>query len=215
MPNTDLEIKNIQFKRGKKAVLETKLVPELLGVPKDGEPIYETDTRKLKIGNGVTAYVDLPYFGGNNSNNADLDLPTFIIQDPLTNQILFYDAGQQAWINKDVADSIKSIKGYDTADQGSMLVKDQAEGLAWAKPVTDKELQQAVAAATAAKDEAGQYSKTAGDAAIDAEDYAEIARSLNIQTQTYVTEKFWWGSIEAYNALESITPGTFYFIKNS
>ena len=48
-----------------------------------------------------------------------------------------------------------------------------------------------------------------------AEDYAEIARSLNLQTQTYVTEKFWWGSIEAYNALESITPGTFYFIKNS
>ena len=50
MPNIDLEIKNIQFKRGKKAVLEAKLVEGVLGVPTSGEPIYETDTKKLKIG---------------------------------------------------------------------------------------------------------------------------------------------------------------------
>jgi hypothetical protein len=89
MPNIDVEIKNIQFKRGKKAILEEKLVADNLGVPANGEPIYETDSGKLKIGNGLTAYIDLPYFGGN-------DLPKFIIQDPLSNQILFYDTVLQA-----------------------------------------------------------------------------------------------------------------------
>jgi hypothetical protein len=93
MPNTELEIKDIQFKRGKKAVLEAKLVEDNLGVPKSGEPIYETDTRNLKIGDGKTAYIDLPYFGG---SGPDLNIPNFIIKDPLSNQILFYDAEQQA-----------------------------------------------------------------------------------------------------------------------
>ena len=63
MSNIDLEIKDIQFKRGTKAALEAKLVEENLGVPKAGEPIYETDTGKIKIGDGKTSYAELSYFG--------------------------------------------------------------------------------------------------------------------------------------------------------
>lgn len=224
MPNTDLEIKNIQFKRGKKAILEAKLVPELLGVPNDGEPIYETDTRKLKIGDGITAYRELPYFGG---NAADLDLPTFIIQDPLTNQILLYDAEQQAWINKDLADSESiiylaerglTIKGYDTAEQGHMLVKDQTQGLAWVKPLSTTQLNSAVASAELHATAAGNYEQQAGAAAVRAETAELNAGKINQQTMTWVNEKFWWGTAEEYNneiSENGLNPGTFYFIKDN
>lgn len=33
-----------------------------------GEPAYETDTRKLKFGNGVTNYNSLPYFNEGDKN---------------------------------------------------------------------------------------------------------------------------------------------------
>lgn len=41
-------------------------------VPKAGEPIYENDTRKLKIGDGVTPLSDLKYFGGDSAKNFDV-----------------------------------------------------------------------------------------------------------------------------------------------
>lgn len=31
---------------------------------RDGEPVYERDTRKLKIGDGFTPYTQLPYISG-------------------------------------------------------------------------------------------------------------------------------------------------------
>ena len=221
MPNTDLEIKNIQFKRGKKAILEAKLVSELLGVPNDGEPIYESDTRKLKIGDGVTAYRDLPYFGGEGS---DVAIPNFIIQDPLDNQILLYDATQQAWLNKSLADSESiiylaerglTIKGYNTAEQGYMLVKDQTQGLAWVKPLDNEQLNAMVSAATTAKTEAQGFATAAGNSAVEASQAAGNANRINQQTMAWVNEKFWWGTIEEYNAHiqeHGVNPGTFYFV---
>lgn len=221
MPNIDLEIKNIQFKRGKKAVLEAKLVEGVLGVPTSGEPIYETDTKKLKIGDGSTSYRDLSYFG---DNAAGLDLPTFIIQDPLTNQILLYDAEQQAWINKDLADAESiiylaerglTIKGYDTAEQGYMLVKDQVQGLAWVKPIDTTQLNESVAAAEAAKTEANRLATAAGTSAANALQSEGNADRINKQTMQWVNDKFWWGSVEEYNTHiqeNGLNPGTFYFI---
>lgn len=41
-------------------------------VPKAGEPVYENDTRKLKIGDGVTPLSDLKYFGGDSAKNFDV-----------------------------------------------------------------------------------------------------------------------------------------------
>ena len=222
MLNTDLEIKNIQFKRGKKAVLEEKLVAGKLGVPKSGEPIYETDTRKLKIGDGVTSYKDLPYFGGNGS---DVDIPNFIIQDPLdNNQILLYDETLQAWVNKDLADDESivylterglTIKGYDEAEQGYMLVKDSEKGLTWVEPVDITQLNNAVAAAETAKTDAKSYAQTAGNSAAQASQAAGNAEAINKTTMRWVNEKFWWGSLEEYNteiAENGLNPGTFYFV---
>lgn len=41
-------------------------------IPKAGEPVYENDTRKLKIGDGVTPLSDLKYFGGDSAKNFDV-----------------------------------------------------------------------------------------------------------------------------------------------
>nr|DAL96004.1 MAG TPA: hyaluronidase [Caudoviricetes sp.] len=50
----------------------------VLGV---GEPAYETDTKKLKIGDGTTAYTQLDYFtsGGGGSTNISATLPLKIV----------------------------------------------------------------------------------------------------------------------------------------
>lgn len=38
---------------------------------RDGEPVFERDTHKLKIGDGFTSYRDLPYLGGTVSGGTD------------------------------------------------------------------------------------------------------------------------------------------------
>ena len=55
-------ITSIQFKRGNKSALERVLVGE--NKPLKGEPIWEIDTNKLKIGDGLNNYLDLPYLTG-------------------------------------------------------------------------------------------------------------------------------------------------------
>lgn len=221
MAQENLKLKTIQFKRGIKSILEAKLVATELGVPAAGEPIFETDTQKLKIGDGITPYADLPYIQGEeNSSN----LSNFIIQDPLSNQILIYDDINQAWVNKDLADKESiiylaerglTIKGYDEASQGYMLVKDQTQGLAWIKPLDSTQLNESVTAATEAMNQASAYSVQAGNAAVKAETAEGNANRINQQTMTWVNEKFWWGSLEEYNqhiSENGLNPGTFYFI---
>lgn len=44
------------FKKGTKAELEASS-----SIPRAGEPIFETDTGRLKVGDGVSAYASLPY----------------------------------------------------------------------------------------------------------------------------------------------------------
>lgn len=66
----DNTIKSIQFKRGTKLALETVL--KGINKPLLGEPIWESDTNKLKLGNGKDDYVDLPYISG--SDIGDLGL---------------------------------------------------------------------------------------------------------------------------------------------
>lgn len=221
MTKEELRIKTIQFKRGLKASLEAKLTVDGLGVPLAGEPIFEIDTGKLKIGDGKTAYIDLPYLQGSSVDN---ELPNFIIQDPLSNQILLYDEETQSWVNKNLADKESiiylaerglTIKGYDEASQGYMLVKDQTQGLAWVKPLDSTQLNESVTAATEAMNQASTYSVQAGNAAVKAETAEGNANRINQQTMTWVNEKFWWGSLEEYNqhiSENGLNPGTFYFI---
>ena len=220
----DLKIKTIQFKRGIKSILEAKLIDTDLGVPAAGEPIFETDTGKLKIGDGVTSYKDLPYFGG---STEAAELPNFIIQDPLSNQVLLYDEATQSWVNKNLADRESiiylaerglTIKGYDKAEQGYMLVKDQEDGLAWVKPLSTDQLNSAVASAESHMTKAGEYSTQAGNSAIRAETAEGNAKTINNQTMSWVNKKFWWGTADEYNAEiaeNGLNPETFYFIKSN
>lgn len=64
----------------------------------DGEPGYETDTNKLKIGNGSTAWVTLPYTGG---VGALASLSDVLTASKVDGSVLVYNQGQ----DKFVADS--------------------------------------------------------------------------------------------------------------
>ena len=55
-----MRIEVIQLKRGEKKALEAVLRGERK--PADGEPIFETDTGKLKFGDGQRDYIKLEYF---------------------------------------------------------------------------------------------------------------------------------------------------------
>ena len=66
-------IQKIQLKRGTKNVLE--LVLKNSNRPASGEPIYELDSGKLKIGDGIHDYADLAYFGKLVYNNI-FEFPT-------------------------------------------------------------------------------------------------------------------------------------------
>ena len=54
-----ITISTIQFKRGKKEALERALVGK--NILLSGEPVFEIDTNKFKIGDGKSEYKDLPY----------------------------------------------------------------------------------------------------------------------------------------------------------
>ena len=214
-------IKNIQFKRGLKAILEARLVENDLGVPKIAEPIYESDTGKLKIGDGEHSYKDLPYISGEDAR--------FIIQDPLEGQVLLYDETIQAWVNKNLADKESiiylaerglTLQGFDTATHGQMLVKDiRPDGttsLVWTDPVS---LDQANTAAAFAEEKANAAANSAQDAS-NASAKAQVAevnaKNINKQTMEWVNGKFWWGTLEEYNeeiAKNGLNPGTFYFVR--
>lgn len=219
--SNDIKIRTVQFKRGLKAILEARLIPEDLGVPMVAEPIFETDTGKLKIGDGVTSYIDLPYIAGGESGSDS----RFAISDPLSNQILLYDADLKVWVNKDLADKESiiylaerglTIKGYEDAVHGDMLVKDDTLGLTWVKPLSTSELNQATSQAQASMEQAGNYAVQAGNSAVAASTSEGNANRINQQTMQWVNDKFWWGTLEEYNAEiaeNGVNPGTFYFVR--
>ena len=91
-------IQQIQFKRGRKAVLEAVLTKEKKSVLLLGEPAYETDTGRLKIGDGISDYKYLAYVSGG-SSGTEID-SRFEITDPVNNQILVYDQIKKKWVNK-------------------------------------------------------------------------------------------------------------------
>lgn len=152
----------------------------------------------------------------------DLDLPeSFLLQDPTGDQIIIYDAELEKWVNKDLADKESiiylaerglTIKGYESANQGDMLVKDAELGLTWVKPLTPTDLQNYVAAAYESAQQAGTYANSAATSAIKADNAVTQAQYINDATMAHVNNKFWWGTIEEYNALEHINAGTFHFI---
>lgn len=79
-----------------------------------GEPGFEVDTYKLKIGDGATAWNDLAYFGGDFTVSLD------------NKSITFNDAGQIA------------LYGLDTAEVGQVPSKGEDGFLRWVEPSGDE-----------------------------------------------------------------------------
>lgn len=189
----------IQFRRGD-AAQWTEINPIL----RPGEPGYELDEGGLKIGDGITPWNELEYEGGKGDS-----IPV-LIEDPTNGQVLLFNAESGKWENYDLADENSiiylgdkglSLKGYEEANQGQMLVKDEQLGLAWVNPVSDASLQEAVQAAN----DAATRSSTS---AIQAGNFAGQAA----QSAAAVERKFWYGTMEEYNNLETIYPSTIYVI---
>lgn len=169
-----------QFKRGTANEWKT-LNPILL----EGEPGFELNTGKLKIGDGHTAWNDLNY--QNETYQLSVD-------------------GESLVLN---SEEKISLKGYKEAKQGQMLVKDNENGLAWVDPLKETTLNTMVASAEKAAQTANNYATTAGNSAIDADKSARnAARALEIIQH----DIFWFGSIDEYNALETITEDKIYVI---
>ena len=155
-------------------------------------------------------------------SDAQTGLPdVFMLQDPAGDQVIIYDAELKKWVNKDLADKESviylaerglTIKGYEDATQGQMLVKDAENGLVWTTPITAADLQPYIANAYESAQQAGQSAAEAGNEAIRAEAAADKAQFINDTMISYVENKFWWGTIEEYNALDHINAGTFHFI---
>lgn len=94
-----------------------------------GEPAYETDTKKLKIGDGTTAYNSLDYFtsGGGSSTNITADLPLKIVDgvislevDDQTIQIV--DGKLHANLDK-LGNEVNDLSGRVTAAEAGILRK--------------------------------------------------------------------------------------------
>lgn len=93
-----------KFKRGQSDSW-TRVNPILA----EGEPGYELDTGKLKIGDGKTAWRDLTYFGGDSSLSLDGKSLTLI--------------GSEA-----------QLAGFNSAVSGSIPSKGENGNLEWINP---------------------------------------------------------------------------------
>lgn len=94
-----------------------------------------------------------------------------------------------------------SINNYSDALQGQMPTKDETEGIVWVNPVDDSELQQAV-------QDSKEYANQASNAAIISGNYAADA----LIAKEVVENKFWYGTMEEYNNLETVSRSTIYII---
>lgn len=84
-----------------------------------GEPGFEKDTNKLKIGDGTSAWNDLPYLGWDATISADGESITYNVE---SNSVQLY--------------------GYDNAQVGQIPVKGE-ENLEWIdqnESITDEEI---------------------------------------------------------------------------
>jgi hypothetical protein len=94
-----------------------------------GEIGFETNTNKLKIGNGSTAWTSLAYASGADVDWANItgkpstftpsahthamaDLTAFTITDPVNGQTLVYDSGTSKWINSAAAAGGETISSF-------------------------------------------------------------------------------------------------------
>lgn len=115
---------NIQLRRGAAAIW-TANNPILLS----GEVGIETDTNKLKIGNGTDAWNDLDYFVGGGSVSLELDQLTDVnITGVADGDALVYDAGTSTWVPGESASSVFVSDTAPTSPSGGDLWFDSTNG---------------------------------------------------------------------------------------
>lgn len=98
----------------------------VLGV---GEPAYETDTKKLKIGDGTTAYNSLDYFssGGGGTTNITATLPLKIVDGVISLEvdgqtIQIVDGKLHANLDE-LGNEVNDLSGRVTAAEADILIK--------------------------------------------------------------------------------------------
>lgn len=94
---------------------------ELNPVLREGEPGFELDTGKLKIGNGTTPWKELNYIN-NNLISIDVDNKSIIVD----------GIGQI------------SLKGFEEAQTGQSIRKNDEGVLEWYTPISEEELDQLI-----------------------------------------------------------------------
>ena len=96
----------------------------------NGEPAYETDTKKLKIGDGTTAYTQLEYFtaGGGGSTNITATLPLKIVDGVISLEvdgqtIQIVDGKLHANLDE-LGNEVNDLSGRVTAAEADILTKE-------------------------------------------------------------------------------------------
>ena len=209
------KIEILQLKRGTKAALTANL--KGVNKPRDGEPIWEEDTGKLKFGDGLHDYGDLAYF-----NTTD-----FVIEGALDGQTLIYNGQTGRWESKKFVDgrSIEfdenglRIAGFtgDQSQQGLFpLVNDG--NISWQQAVTPDTLAAAVDQARVYAYTSSQNATTASASAQNASTAAAQAEQFRDATAALLENKFWFGTKAEYEstvvAQGKLREGTIYFIRD-
>ena len=208
-----MRIEVIQLKRGNKTTLEAVLCGERK--PADGEPIFESDTGKLKFGDGQHDYVELGYFGADNIE----------ITGSLDGQILIYNKSLDKWEPKNLADnqSIEystdglQIAGFGPDKQGTGPIVNDGR-IIWKQAITDETLDAKVNLAKEAADHAGQSAANALRDAGLAQQAAGQAEQFRDLTAQLLNDKFWFGTRAEYETevigQHQLKEGTIYFIRD-
>ena len=208
-----IRIDVVQLKRGYK----DNLIRVLQGAlkPKDGEPIFEIDTGKLKFGDGIHDYIDLEYF-----KTGDVE-----VANALDGQILVYNATEDKWEPKNFVDGVTieygqsglQIAGYtgEIDQQGAAPVSNNG-GITWQQLLTDTQLETKLAEADELVRQAGQYKAQAIAAAQDASMARQQTEQIRDLFMDTLNKKFWYGTqaqyMEEVIAQDNLTEGTIYFI---
>ena len=208
-----MRIEVIQLKRGEKKALEAVLRGERK--PADGEPIFETDTGKLKFGDGQQDYIDLEYF-----RTGDVE-----IAGSLDGQILIYNESLDKWEPKAFTDD-KSIEysddglqivGFSPDKQGAGPIVNDGR-ITWKQAITDETLDAKVKLAEDAAARAGQFEYNAIQAAGVAQQAAKQAEQFRDLTAQLLDDKFWFGTRAEYETeiigQHQLKEGTIYFIRD-
>lgn len=114
----------IKLRRGTSANFTSK--NPVLGI---GEPAYETDTKKLKIGDGTTTYTQLPYFssGGGGSSDITAALPIKIVDGVISLEvdgqtIQIVDGKLHANLDE-LGNEVNDLSGRVTSAEADILTK--------------------------------------------------------------------------------------------